>query len=401
MVDMAWPAQPLWTRVSARVNPRYADLERNGADNLASVKLPPGADLQIGALSVAAAPERSGVPHATVSFRIRNAGGTAVAAPFMTHVSARQLPVDTGSTDRLPLSTPRLEAGQTLYVTRTIPLPSAGASELRIEVDPTSGSRSSPCPTTSPRWRLRPQAPPWAHGRSIGPRRILEGVGATGRLHAIAVHPTAPATLYVGSPGAGSGGSGVWKTTDGGASWLPIADSLPTLRINALGIAPSSPSRVYAATEGKGVFRSTDNGTSWLSVSTSSALNGGVMRVHPTNPDILYLTSRTGIHRSIDGGVTWTPVLTASGAKATDLLLDKANPSRLIAALYHASSSTSAGVYSRHRWRHQLEQADRMQRRHAPDGHRGCQHPSGHVRQPDSSPASRPPRVGSCTVRIQ
>jgi len=70
------------------------------------------------------------------------------------------------------------------------------------------------------------------------------------------------------------------------------------------------------------------------------------MRVHPTNPDILYLTSSTGIHRSIDGGVTWTPVLTASGAKATDLLLDKANPSRLIAALYHASSSTSAGVYS-------------------------------------------------------
>jgi len=67
------------------------------------------------------------------------------------------------------------------------------------------------------------------------------------------VHPTTPSTLYVGGPGCG-----IWKTTDGGGSWTPVGDSLPTLALAALSVDPSTPSRVFAVLAGAGVFRSDD-----------------------------------------------------------------------------------------------------------------------------------------------
>jgi len=97
---------------------------------------------------------------------------------------------------------------------------------------------------------------------SLGPTRINAGLGACGRLTAIAIDPTSPSTMYVGAPGAG-----VWKTTDGGASWRPVADSLPTLATAALAVDPSAPSRIYVATPGFGVFRSEDAGASWTQLS--------------------------------------------------------------------------------------------------------------------------------------
>jgi photosystem II stability/assembly factor-like uncharacterized protein len=189
-------------------------------------------------------------------------------------------------------------------------------------------------------------APEVGHWVSIGPTRITLGLGAVGRVTSISIHPTSPSTMYVGARG-----SGVWKTTDGGSTWQPITDALPTLTISGIAIAPSAPSRVYIATP-LGVFRSEDEGSSWFQVFSGNlhprALDGGALLVHPTNPDQLYLTSsangcsNTGIYRSSDGGSTWDLVL-GEGC-ATGLVMDSANPRRLYAALSRVDPSI-AGIY--------------------------------------------------------
>jgi hypothetical protein len=163
---------------------------------------------------------------------------------------------------------------------------------------------------------------------SIGPTRVTSGLGAVGRLSAIAIHPTSPSTLYVGAQG-----SGVWKTTDGGASWQSITDCLPTLAIAAIAVDPSVPSRVYIATPGFGVFRSEDAGTSWTGISSDlqAEVRWGVLLVHPTNPNVIYLTSALGVYRSGDFGVSWQ--LSKSGGRATDLVMNPSNPNTLYAAI--------------------------------------------------------------------
>ena len=124
---------------------------------------------------------------------------------------------------------------------------------------------------------------------SIGPTRIDDGgVGAIGQLTGIAIHPTDPSTMYVGG-----GRCGLWKTTDGGANWAAIGDSLlPTMAIAAIGIDPSNPSQVYVATDntvygfGGGVFRSVDGGVSWVMISgdQQAQVIFGVLIVDPANP---------------------------------------------------------------------------------------------------------------------
>ena len=67
--------------------------------------------------------------------------------------------------------------------------------------------------------------------------------------------------MYVGAPG-----GGIWKTTDGGAAWAAVGDSLPTLGVAALAVDPITPSRVYAVLAGAGIFRSDDRAVTWTLV---------------------------------------------------------------------------------------------------------------------------------------
>jgi photosystem II stability/assembly factor-like uncharacterized protein len=102
---------------------------------------------------------------------------------------------------------------------------------------------------------------------------------------AVAVDPTDSATVYIGN-----GGSGVFKTTDAGTTWQPANVGLPRLRmkattrsgdvtyvmmtppITALAVDPTHPSRLYAATMGSGVFTSTNGGASWRALNTGLAV---------------------------------------------------------------------------------------------------------------------------------
>jgi hypothetical protein len=184
---------------------------------------------------------------------------------------------------------------------------------------------------------------------SIGPTRITNGDGpdrnSVGRATSIAVDPQSPQTIYLGARG-----SGVWKTTNGGASWTPVSDSLPTLTVSGLAIAPSQPQRVYLATP-SGIFRSDDGAATWQQVNTSVmnvlAIDGGAMIVDPSNPNVVFANAcgnpiTGGVQKSIDGGVTWSVVL--PGNCGTGLTMDPGN-SRFLNAVLTSPGDGRSGLY--------------------------------------------------------
>jgi hypothetical protein len=198
-------------------------------------------------------------------------------------------------------------------------------------------------PLTFARNKTAPSGPgQWV---SIGPSRILEDFpsgqfNAVGRLTTMAVHPTNPQIIYVGSPGAsGHEGCGVWKTANGGASWTPVADSLPSLAVDAIAIDPSNPDRVYVVLFRHGLYRSDDAGMSWthlygdLHVRTNIGAAGDrtALLIHPIDPRVLYVTTDLGVQRSTDGGQSWHVSLGAG--MAMSLVMDPREPNTLYAGL--------------------------------------------------------------------
>src|SRR5262249_5908493 len=85
---------------------------------------------------------------------------------------------------------------------------------------------------------------------------------AGGRVAALAIDPRTPTTLY-----AGTSVDGVFKSTDGGSSWVAANTGLTNTPIGALAIDPLTPTTLYAGTGG-GVFKSTDGGSSWVAATT-------------------------------------------------------------------------------------------------------------------------------------
>ncbi len=189
--------------------------------------------------------------------------------------------------------------------------------------------------------------------RSLGPTDIKYGLGATGRIMSLAVHPTSGSTIYAGSlsgdPSA-AGGCGVWKTTNGGSTWRSVADGLPSLLIGDIAIDPTNPSRLYVATRdrqraGSGLYRSDNGGSTWTRVTDDARLNGRILLLDPANPTILYMGSPEAVYRSTDGGASWEPVLEVALGEITDLVMDRSRPQRLLAGVRVKEGSDAGGVY--------------------------------------------------------
>src|SRR5271163_276108 len=143
--------------------------------------------------------------------------------------------------------------------------------------------------------------------RSIGPFR-------GGRAVAVAGIPSQPQTYYFGSTG-----GGIWKTTDGGFTWLPVADGqIATGSVGALAVSESDPNIVYAgmgeacirgnASPGDGVYKSTDAGRTWKHMGLEQTQQIGAVVVHPRNPNIVFVAAlghqfasneERGVYRSL------------------------------------------------------------------------------------------------------
>jgi photosystem II stability/assembly factor-like uncharacterized protein len=184
---------------------------------------------------------------------------------------------------------------------------------------------------------VRPQAAKlW---RSIGPSATVSAWypfwGLTsGRVNAIAVSPADPSLVLVGSST-----GGIWRSTDGGDSFVPVSDDQVDLAVGSLAFSQSSPAVAYAGMGdskggylGSGVLKSTDQGQTWRRVSNGSLPSPGSiskLEIDPGNPNRLYVAqyskiaggkvTSSGLYVSGDGGVNWNRVL--SGAPR-DVVID-------------------------------------------------------------------------------
>ena len=180
--------------------------------------------------------------------------------------------------------------------------------------------------------------------REIGPFR-------GGRSVAVAGSSKRPNEYYFGTTG-----GGVFKTTDGGITWAPVTDKYFGGTIGAVGISESNPDIVYVGTgeypirgnvsHGDGVWRTSDGGKTWSFLGLAETRQISRVRVHPTNPDIVYVgaqghifgpNSERGVYKTTDGGKSWRRVLYRNDSTGiTDLVLDPNNPEILYAAFWQA-----------------------------------------------------------------
>ncbi|HKJ02810.1 MAG TPA: hypothetical protein VJ997_10160, partial [Longimicrobiales bacterium] len=169
-----------------------------------------------------------------------------------------------------------------------------------------------------------------------------------GRVLAVAGDPVDDFTFYQGTAG-----GGVWKTDDGGINWRNISDGyFHTGSVGAIAIAPSNPNLLYVgmgeacirgnASIGDGVYKSTDGGRSWSHVGLEATSQIARVRVHPGNPNLLYVAALgtpwgpspdRGVYRSRDGGSTWQKILYRDeDTGAIDLVMDPSDPNTLYAS---------------------------------------------------------------------
>jgi len=194
--------------------------------------------------------------------------------------------------------------------------------------------------------------------RSIGPAR-------GGRSQAVAGSSSRPLEYYFGATG-----GGLWKTTDGGVTWRAVSDKFfKSSSVGAVAVSESNPDIVYVGmgetelrgniVQGDGVYKSTDGGKTFTPVGLEKTLAIARIRVHPTNPDIVYVaalgdpygaTSERGVFKSTDGGHSWTKSLFRDDKTgAVDLSMDAAHPDVLYAGLWevfrtpHSLSSGGPG----------------------------------------------------------
>ncbi len=191
-----------------------------------------------------------------------------------------------------------------------------------------------------------------------------------GRVDSIAIHPSNPAIMLLGSAT-----GGIWKSTDSGATWRPVSDTAPSLATSHVTFSPANPSIVFAATGeadsadaeytpsrsmgiylGGGLLKSVDTGETWTRVDANLPANAILSRVapHPTNPQVVVVGvymypvvagdsgSPGGAYRSTDGGVTFTRTLEHT---VSDLVQDPNEADRLLLATGGCGTCGKSGIY--------------------------------------------------------
>lgn len=165
----------------------------------------------------------------------------------------------------------------------------------------------------------------------------------SGRTNSVAFHPTNPNIFYIGAAQ-----GGVWKTTDGGASWQVLTDNLSTLASGSVAVDQVNPNVLYYGTGemnfsqdshyGNGIFKSTNAGTTWSQVATTSVGTYiSTIVIDPSNSNILYSAANVGVYKSTNAGVNWTS--TGSPGGCTTMFIDPFNTQ----IIYISTGSYSAG----------------------------------------------------------
>ena len=181
--------------------------------------------------------------------------------------------------------------------------------------------------------------------RELGPFR-------GGRSAAVTGVPGQPNLFYMGATG-----GGVWKTDNAGTTWKNISDGFFGGSIGAVAVAPSDPNVIYVGggevtlrgnvSSGSGMYKSIDAGKTWDFIGLPESRHIPRVRIHPTNPDIVYAavlgniykpTQERGVYKSTDGGKSWRRTLFANAnAGAVDLVIDPNNARVLYATTWRVN----------------------------------------------------------------
>lgn len=166
------------------------------------------------------------------------------------------------------------------------------------------------------------------------------------RMNDFAVDPLSSNNLYVGD-------DGMYKSSDGGATWLRITDGWPAYydhddfgwRSQAFNLAidPFNPGSVYAMSGERFFFNLDDDALSWTNVTDNMALGSetGALLFDPTISGAVYVATNQGMYKSRDSGLTWQPLGGAEKVQRTMVLtLDPIDP-RIV---YATSSVNGSGV---------------------------------------------------------
>ncbi len=189
------------------------------------------------------------------------------------------------------------------------------------------------------------------HWRQIGPTRA-------GRARPLAGVPGQPNVFYIGFDN-----GGVWRSTDYGSNWTPIFDRESTGSIGAIAVAPSDPNVIYVGTGaaiirpdlsmGNGVYKSTDAGRTWTHLGLFDSQMIAMIDVDPRDPNRLFVAAlghpygpnpERGIFRSTDGGKSFQKVLYKDEyTSGNDVRIDPADPNTVYAALWVQQQSYIEG----------------------------------------------------------
>ena len=192
---------------------------------------------------------------------------------------------------------------------------------------------------------------PEMHWRHIGPFRA-------GRGRAVAGVPSQPNTFYITFDN-----GGVWRSTDFGSNWTPLFDEQSTGSIGAIAVAPSDPNVIYVGSgagiirpdlaTGDGMYKSTDAGRTWTHLGLRDSQMISYIDVDPRNPNRLFVAvlghpygpnEERGIFRSTDGGKTFEKVLYKDEyTSGNDVRIDPSNPNTVYAVLWQQQQSFIEG----------------------------------------------------------
>ncbi|MEI6749466.1 MAG: WD40/YVTN/BNR-like repeat-containing protein [Bacteroidales bacterium] len=158
--------------------------------------------------------------------------------------------------------------------------------------------------------------------QSLGPTNYTNLAGwnpGVGRINVIAFHPANSNIFWLGMPS-----GGLWKTTTGGTSWIPLTDGMPRIGVSGIAVDYNNTDIMYILTgdgdggdtKSIGVLKTVNGGVTWLSTGlswiVSENVRGYKLAIHPGDPGILFAVTTEGIYKTTNSGLNWTLVLAGS-----------------------------------------------------------------------------------------
>ena len=180
-----------------------------------------------------------------------------------------------------------------------------------------------------------------------------------GRITCMAVSPTNSNVIFIGTPGAG-----IYKSTNGGASWTSVFDNQTSLYIGSIAIDPNNVNTIYAGTGdpavpftvfvGDGIYKSTDGGITWNNIGLANTKIISKIIVSPNNSNEIYVSANgnpliadnnRGVYKSANGGLTWNQLLFVNNQTGiSDIIMNPANNNEIYAASYTCIRNATVNI---------------------------------------------------------